>query len=282
MSIPRILACAILAATPFVSANEIVFGPVLAQPGQKIRLVSRTEGVGGSIKREQDGKVLQGGFDLIRNRELTWTFRAPAADGTRRGMARIVFMNTDTNATLDGKSEKTSEASPLNGKIVAFSKPPGGEWKFELDGSLQTLRIEGEIAELTQYLKRKWYPEHAVKIGDSWEFDPLWVKMILQKDLQNAQTIGTMQLRQIRHTAQGRSALVSMNIESSGGDFQADGTETTASIDLKGEVLVNLQTMLEEQLTLQGTLRSRKGTVGAFTTTELPIRIHVTKSFVRE
>jgi hypothetical protein len=275
--------CAALAALLFpAAADEITFGALQAQPGQKVRLLSRVEGTHGTVKREQDGTVVNGSIDFARSRELTWTFRAPAADGTRRGMARIVSMNTEATSRMAGQEDKTAEQSPLNGKIISFSKPPQGDWSFELDGSLRTLRIEKEIRDLTHYLKRDWFPDHPVRIGDSWEFDPVWIKMIVERDLQNAQTIGTMQLRQIRHSAQGRTALVSITIESTGGDFQADGSESSAAVDLKGEATIHLTTMLEEQLTLRGSIRTRTGTVGAFTTTEVPIHISVTKSFTRD
>ncbi len=197
-------------------------------------------------------------------------------------MVRIASMNTESTIRMAGKDEKTADQSPLNGRMISLSKPVTGDWSFDLDGSLQTLRIEREIGELTRYLKRKWYPEHPVKMGDTWEFDPVWIKAIIETDLHRAQTIGTMRLRQIRHSAEGRTALISITIESTGGDFQPDGTEATAHLELKGEVTVDLETMLEKQLTLSGNFVTRNGTVGQFVTTRVPIQISVTKTFTRE
>jgi hypothetical protein len=263
-------------------AENITFGSVRAQPGQKIHLVSQVDATQGTVEREIDGKVEKGQISFSRTRDLTWTFRAPAADGSRRGMVRIASMNTDTTVRMGGKDEKTSEQSPLNGRMISLSKPVSGDWSFDLDGSLQTLRIEREIGELTRYLKRQWYPEHPVKIGDTWEFDPVWIKAIIEKDLQRAQSIGTMRLRQIRHSAEGRTALIAITIESTGGDFRPDGTEATAHLDLKGEVTVDLETMLEKQLTLSGNLTTRNGTVGQFVTTRVPLQLSVAKTFTRE
>jgi hypothetical protein len=283
MSKPFLLTACILTAAALVAhADSITFGTVRAQPGQKIHLQSEVDASRGTIERERDGRVEKGEISFSRARDLTWTFRAPAADGSRRGMVRIASMNTDTTVRMAGKDEKTSEQSPLNGRMISLSKPVSGDWSFDLDGSLKTLRIEREVSELTRYLKRKWYPEHPVKIGDSWEFDPIWIKSIIEKDLQQAQTIGTMRLRQIRHSAEGRTAVISITIESTGGDFRPDGTEATAHLELKGEVAVDLQTMLEKQLTLSGNITTRTGTVGQFVTTRMPIQLTVTKKFSRE
>jgi hypothetical protein len=263
-------------------SEDITFGPVRAQPGQKIHLVSQVDATEGTIERERDGKKEKGEIRFYRSRDLTWTFRAPAADGSRRGMVKVSSMNTETKVRIQGKDETTTEESPLNGRMISMTKLPTGDWTFDLDGSLQTLRIEREMAELTRYLKRKWYPEYAVKMGDSWEFDPVWIKGIVEKDLSQAQTIGTMRLRQIRHSAEGKTAVIAISIESTGGDFRPDGTEASAHMELKGEVAVNLQTMLEEKLTLSGTIDTRSGTVGSFVTTRVPIQLTVTKTFVRE
>jgi hypothetical protein len=277
-----LLSCFWASAAVVTHADDITFGPVRAQAGQKIHLISQVDATQGTIEREMDGKVVKGDIGFSRSRDLTWTFRAPAADGSRRGMVRVTSMNTDTTVRMYGKEDKTTEQSPLNGRMISLSKPATGDWTFELDGSLQTLRIEREIGELTRYLKRKWYPEYPVKIGDSWEFDPVWIKHIIEKDLNQAQTIGTMRLRQIRHSAEGRTALISITVESTGGDFKPDGTEASAHLDLKGEVSVNLETMLEEQLTLKGTIATRVGTVGQFVTTRVPVQVSITKSFTRD
>lgn len=263
-------------------AGEITFGPVRSEVGQKVRMVSRVEGVAGTVTKTSNGKKLAGSIDFQRNREVTWIFRAPAADGARRGMARVLGMSREATVRLAGKEEKTVEQSPLNGKQIAFSKPAGGEWAFELDGSLKTLRIDRELKELTHYLRRSWYPDKPVKIGDTWEFDPVWIKSIVEKELHSAQTIATMQLRQVRHTVDGGVALLTVRIESTGGDFRSDGTETSASIDLKGELAVDLATMLDRQLNLTGTLHTRSGTLGETTVTEVPITVDVQKSFTRD
>ena len=184
-----------------LAAEGIAFGPVRAQPGERVRLTSRSESRDGVLEITRDGKTSKETMRFFRERELCWTFRDPAADGSVRGMVEITKMDTFTTTTVGGREEKTEDRSPLNGRMFAMTRSPKGEWSFELDGSIPRQRIQKEIDELTVYLKRRWYPERMVNVGDSWEFDPSWIRMILQRDLERAQLIGTMKLRQIRHTA---------------------------------------------------------------------------------
>ncbi|MCX6867967.1 MAG: hypothetical protein NTV46_17475 [Verrucomicrobia bacterium] len=258
----------------------ITFGPVRSQPGESVRLVTHSETPGGTLERSLDGKPRKGTITITRDRELTWTFRDPAADGTKRGMVRVTKLTTSSKSVIAGKEEKSTDSIPLTGKMFAMSKPPKGAWKFELDGSVPYTRVTNEIDELTVYLQRAWWPAREINLGDSWEFDPAWIKMIIEKDLAKAQTIGTMRLRQIRRGEKRQIAIIDVTVRSTGADFQADGSEASAAIELTGQITVNLDTMLDESLELKGTLTSNSSKPGESTKLKLPISLVVTKSFV--
>ena len=260
----------------------ITFGPVRGQPGESIRLVTHSETTGATIERTAAGKTSKGSISITRDRELVWTFRSPAPDNTRRGMVRVPKITTTSLIQIDGKKEKSTDNSPLTGKMFAMSKSPTGEWKFELDGSIPLTRVQNEIEELTVYLKRDWYPTREVNVGDSWEFDPAWVKMIIEKDLAKAQTIGTMKLRQIRHAETRQIAVIDITIRSTGADFHSDGSQSGASIELTGQVTVNLNTMLDESLELKGTVTSSSSKPGESSKMKLPVRLVATKSFISD
>lgn len=279
-ALPSLAAIFALALSAASARADVTFGPVLAGAGQSVRLVSHTTTVGGTIKLEKDGRASNGTILHSRDRDLTWTFRETAADGSLRGMVTVAKIATFSTATIDGKAEKSDETSPLNGKMFAMSKAVRGDWKFELDGSVPMREIDNEISELTLYLQRKWYPQRRVKLGESWEFDPAWIRMLIERDLKNAQTIGTLNLRQIRHSANGNYAIINVSVRSTGGDFRPDGTETSARIELSGEVVVNLKTMLDESLELKGTVISRTGKPGNLKTVTLPVHLEVTKTLV--
>ncbi len=278
-----------LAATSFLfatllaaTAAPITFGPVRGQAGQSVRLVTRSDSVGGTVQTTENGQKKSGTVLITRDRDLVWTFRDPAPDGTRRGMVKVNKISTTGKTDIAGKGENIADSSPLNGKMFSMSKPPTGDWKFELDGSVPLMRVEREIKELTVYLKRDWFPTHAVSAGDSWEFDPSWIRMIIERDFSNAKTIGTMRLKQLRHSADRDLAVIEVSIRSTGAGFHADGSSEDGSLELKGEVFVNLKTMLDEQLELKGTLVTKTRKSGVETTMNLPVKLVVSKSFVRD
>jgi hypothetical protein len=269
-----------LAATP--ATAQVVFGSLVTTPGQRVQMVSKTTTEGGTVELILDGRTRNGTIQYSRNRELSWTFRDPEPDGTRRGMVSVAKIETYSSATIDGISERSDDLSPLNGRLFAMSRPPGGDWKFELDGSLPQQRVKGEIAELTTYINRKWYPQRPVSVGDSWEFDPSWIRMLIERDLPQAQTVGTMSLRSTRNSAARHIAIIDVSIRSTGAGFRADGTESSAQVTLKGESVVNLRTMLEESLELKGTVVTRNRSAdGTRRTVTLPVTLTVTKTIVR-
>jgi hypothetical protein len=260
---------------------EIAFGPVRAQPGESVRLVSISECKDGTIELVHDDQTIRGSINTLRERDLSWTFRAPEPDGTWRGMVSIAKIVTNTSVTLGGKEEKAEDSSPLVGKMFAMTRSPAGEWKFELDGSVPMHRVQQEIDELTIYLKRQWYPNHTVKVGDSWEFDPAWLRMVIEKDLKNAQTIGTMRLRQVRRGPAKEIALIDVSVRSTGADFRSDGTEAKAQVELTGQVTVDLKTMLDERLELKGVVVTGTGSLKDSKKVTMPVSLTVTKSFVK-
>lgn len=276
--IPSLGALCVLALFTTPARADVVFGPVIAGPGQSVRLVSHTTTEGATIKEEYDGKVSNGKILYSRDRDLSWTFRDPAADGSVRGMVTITKIATVISETSHGKTDKTEDVSPLNGKMFAMNKGVGGDWKFELDGSVPMYRIEKEIAELTLYLKRKWYPDRKIALGESWEFDPTWIRMLIERDFKQAQVIGTMSLRQIRHLPGRDLAVIDVSVRSTGGDFSPDGTEASAQIEISGQLVVNLKTMLDESMELKGTVINRSGRPGNTKTTTLPLKLEVTKT----
>ena len=260
----------------------IIFGPVRAQPGESVRLVTRSDTQGGTIEKSISGKTRRGTIEIIRERELIWMFREPAKDGTLRGMVRVPKLTTASKIVLDGKTDNISDPSPLTGKMFSMTKAPKGDWNFELDGSVPLAQIQADIEEMQVYLKRDWYPAREVKLGDSWEFDPAWIKRIISRDLDKAQTIGTMTLRQIRNAATYQSVVIDIAIHSSGGDFRKDGSAVTATVELTGQVIVNLGTMLDESLTLKGTITTATDRVSETSKMVLPITVVATKSFIKD
>lgn len=278
--IPRALLLGALATT---AQAGITFGPIKGKAGESVRMLSHSETPGGTIRLTTASGNVNGSIQLTRDRDLTWNFRDPALDGTRRGVALISKISTSTSIQINGKEQKSVDRSLLTGKSLKVSKPPGGNWNFELDGegTLQLTQVRPELEELRTYLKRDWFPAHEVNVGDTWKFNPAWVNLIIEKDLAQTTTTGTMRLRQVTNGVFGQSAIIDVWIQSSGKKARNDGGEAAATIDLSGQLKVNLKTMLDEQFELTGKITSSTQKPGESKTVTLPVRLKVTKSFAK-
>ncbi len=257
------------------------FGPLRLKSGESVRLVAHTETNGGTIETSRQGKFSTGTMRVVRDREIVWTLREPAADGTVRVMARIPRFRSVSVINLQGQEDNRTDESRLVGKLISAQRDKQGAWKFELDGSVIGNRDKAELEELAAYQNRQWFPNREVNVGDSWEFDPAWIKLVIERDLAKAQTVGTMKLAQIRRTLFKQTAVIDVSIRSTGKEWRADGRETGAAVDLAGKMTVDLDTMLDEQLELEGTFNSvsRKGIES--TKVNLPLRLEVKKSVVK-
>ncbi len=262
----------------------ITFGPVKGKQGEIVRMVSHSEAPGGTIRMQSKGVDTTGVMLMTRDRDLTWSFQDPGLDGSRRGIARISKITTSTSIRINGQEEKSVDKSLLSGTTLKVTKPPGGNWNFELhgEGILPLSRVRNELEELRVYLKREWFPTREVNVGDTWNFNPAWVQQVIERDLTQTKTTGTMKLRQINDGIFGKTAVIDVWIQSAGKKTRADGGESSADIDLRGQLKVNLKTMLDEQLDLSGTVISTTKGKGEARTVNLPIRLKVTKSFVKE
>lgn len=262
----------------------ITFGPVKGKQGEIVRMVSHSETPGGTIRIQSKGVDTTGVMLMTRDRDLTWSFQDPGLDGSRRGIARISKITTSTSIRINGREEKSVDKSLLSGTTLKVTKPPGGNWNFELhgEGILPLSRVRNELEELRAYLKREWFPAREVNVGDTWNFNPAWVQQVIERDLTQTKTTGTMKLRQINDGIFGKTAVIDVWIQSAGKKTRADGGESSADIDLRGQLKVNLKTMLDEQLDLGGTVISTTKGKGEARTVNLPIRLKVTKSFVKE
>ncbi|MFK7852240.1 MAG: hypothetical protein AB8D78_14785 [Akkermansiaceae bacterium] len=267
-----------LVSTPALSSTPVTFGPIKRQPGESLRLVAHSQAKDGTIVRWINNESSTGKIDLSRHRELHWTFRQPTADGSQKGLVKIVGLRSSRTVNFGGEAEKYNEVSPLTGKMFTLTKAPAADWDFDLNDTVTSTATNQDLQELKTYLKRKWYPDHPVKTGDSWEYDPKWIKMVVQRDLTNALTIGTMTLQEVRKSATRTTATIGISIQSSGEQLKSDNTLAEASVDLKGKMLVNLDTMLDESLELEGTVVVGNKEIRDSTKVTLPVRLIVTKT----
>jgi len=259
----------------------VTFGPPKLESGQSVRLVVRSEVAKGSVESSSPTGSSGGAIKILRERDLFFTLQDPAADGSTRVMMRVPKFESTTTINLGGVPDTTTERSPLVGMQLAAVRGADGGWTFTGDGNPITNQAKAELEELTAYQSRNWFPDRELNIGDSWEFDPAWLRLVIQRDLKGAQMLGTMKLRQIRRSRLAQFAVVDIDIRSSGANLDSSGRATGATVALTGEARINLKTMLDEKVELSGTIDMQSHDGGKRTTFHLPIRMSATKTIER-
>ena len=75
--------------------------------------------------------------------------------------------------------------------------------------------------------------------------------------------------------------VLGVSIRSTGEGLRNDGKLAEGTVDLKGELVVNLDTMLDESLELEGTVTSNSQMVGDSKKVVLPVRMVATKTLFK-
>jgi hypothetical protein len=259
------------------AAAGVTFGPIKLQPGQRVRMIARSLADNGRVEtRGPDGNT-SARMTVERAREIVWTIQERAANGTPRVMIRLPQFVTISTLVVNNRPDVRTEISPLTDKLLAATRNQEGKWEFVSDGRVLGKRDQELVEELAAYQDRAWFPEREVQVGDSWEFDPKWIKLVVQRDLRDALAVGTMTLREVRLTRAAQTAAVELVIRSSGTKLTSSYRETAAIVDLRGRAVVNLQTMLDESLELEGMIHSESSDGSRRTIVDLPVRLSVTK-----
>jgi hypothetical protein len=271
---------AVALATVVVAHGGVKLGKVKLKAGQRVRLTVRSEAENGRLEtRGPDGNSAAV-MKVLRERDIVWTMMNRAADGSPRVMVRIPKFVTISTLIVNGVPDVRTVASPLTGKLVEATRKPDGTWTFLSDGSPIGEMAKEETSELAAYQSSQWFPDRMVEVGESWEFEPKWIKLVLQRDLRDALVVGTMTLREVRRTMASQTAVVNMIIRSSGSKTDKEFRETTATVDLKGQAVIDLKTMLYESLELVGTFRSQVSDGAKRTIVTLPLTMAARQQLV--
>lgn len=273
---PCLAAAAVLALSAAAPAG-VQFGPPILQPGERIRLIARTVSNQGTLEtRSPDGNT-RAAMEYLREREVLWTLQERAPDGSQSVMVRLPRFATVSTLTVNDRPDVRTEISPLTDKLLSATRDKAGKWVFTTDGRVLGPRDREVVEELSAYQDRAWFPEREVQVGESWEFDPKWIKLLIQRDLRDALAVGTMTLREVRRTRSAQTAMVDILIRSSGTQTTASYRETNATVQLRGRAVINLLTMLDESLELEGTIHSETSDGSRRTILDMPVRLSAVK-----
>lgn len=204
-------------------------------PSLALKIVTSTVAKGGQAKTTGTAGQTTQLIDITRERLIQRTMQPDAIGGEVSYRILRDAISTSVNGT---PSAKTGD---LEGKTAKARKNGAGNWTFSLPAGTAYGEAAGDLEMLGGFENRKWLPGRKVAIGESWNFNPTFIRRALQRDVPNPQVIGIMKLRKIDKAPDGtKQAIIDCFIRGGGEKTQADGSVADAETGLAGTLTVNL------------------------------------------
>lgn len=260
---------------PAAAAPLLTLRPYAQPSGQTLRIQTTTTSKGGRIIVEGHGEKAEGTTRLHRTRTLE---RRTAEDGTTVHYT-IIKDSSESSNELNLPTRPGSQTSALTGKTAAGFRDSTGHWHLYLPGKTPTSVQATELAELGSLENRRWFADRPVKIGESWEIDPSFLRRLLLRDPGTASLEATVTLTTVRNIAGTDTAVLTLKIQSVATQRDTPNAPSeTATLNATGTLLVSLDTMLDRSLIIEGSLLSTSRANGTLTTLVLPFRSQTIRS----
>jgi hypothetical protein len=238
------------------TANMSLFAAesvLLKEPDPRIalKIESSTVAKGGRAETTgATGRTTQS-IDITRERLIQRTMQPDAIGGE---VSYRILRDAITTAVNGSQAAKTGG---LEGKTAKARKNGAGNWAFSLPDGSAYGEAADDLEMLGAFENRKWLPGRKVAIGESWNFNPTFIRRALQRDVPNPQIIGIMTLRKIDKAPDGtKQAIIDCYIRGGGDKTMTDGAVADAEAGLGGTLSVNLDQPGRMRFYLSGTLNT--------------------------
>lgn len=239
-------------------------------PNLALKIESSTVAKGGRAETSGAAGQTSQAIDITRTRLIQRTMRPDAIGGE---VAYRILRDEVTTAVNGKPSVKTGE---LEGKTAVARRNGAGNYTFSLPDSVAYGDAASDLEMLGAFENRKWLPGRKVAIGESWNFNPSFIRRALQKDVPNPEVIGIMKLRSIEKAVGGtRQAVIDCYIRGGGTKTLADGAVADAETGLAGNLTVNLDQPGRMRFYLSGKLDTGTSKSGESARALLPLNMTV-------
>jgi hypothetical protein len=280
--LPALLALA--TALPAFGAEPLVaLRPHHPAPGESVLVRTSTSSHDGTITVREGTKQRSGTIEISRNRTIE---RSITGTGKKEKLTlRILDDEVTTTTRLAGSPAKTErKTGPLAGLTATGMRDATKRWRIFLDNGTADTGKSAAISALEAYENRRWFPPRPVNAGATWPIDPAFIRHIVSRDLGKSPIDATMTLREIRKNPDGTpaTAVIDCKIHTKGRRPENAGAPATgAVVALAGTLEIDLATMLDTSLVLEGTLATYASDNETTTTINVPLRMQVSKSIRR-
>lgn len=200
-----------------------------------LRIDTTTISRGGVVKSSAPGVATQKAVGVTRHRLIQRRFLEDALGG--KVFYKILLDEVATN--LGGTVERVT--APLSGKTAVGMKNAAGNRTFVLEDGVAMGEAVQDLKAIGTLENRRWLPGRKVKVGETWEFVPAFIRGTLRRDLPTAVVVGMMTLRSVETTSAGiRQAVIDCSIRGGGEEARPGQKVIAAEVLLSGNLVVNL------------------------------------------
>ena len=271
------------ACSPAPPSGPVEFALPKLAVGDAVRTTVTSAFKGGTFQASSTEANTSGSISIERDRSVVKTIvEADDAGPTR---CSIAIPSDDVKMTLissEGNRIDTMKGPLVNCPIEATRN--GDRWSLSLVDQVPDADQADALLGVESFENRTWFPDRPVSPGDSWEYDPAYFRVLIERDIGAASTTGRMTLRSLENGADGSPQahldldITSTGLENAGGS--AGDLEKNAGIEASGSLVVNLDTMLDREMIIEGILRSGVSDDSSSASIELPFRIEVRREIL--
>ena len=283
MAIKRTTLFALFLAQTASAESTYEFHPYVQKAGEVVRMTHTLSSERGrlTVTRGQTGQ--RGTIVRMHSRQLEHRIR-PGAGSPGVRIKTVNDIQTVTNSLAHG-GKPQSQLGPLVGRTASGKKDSAGKWNLLLEGAPPTEDQAAELAQLEAYENRGWFPERPVKVGESWDYEPVFIRHLMLRELGTVEIKATMTLEEIRSIDGEATAILRCELQTIGAKEEteraSDASGATAALNATGTLQITLSSMLDSKLTLTGTLSSTSRSGDTTSAMSLPMTVEITKSVVQ-
>lgn len=223
--------------------------------GETIRIDTTTTMTDGTMEVTASTFAFNGKADSTTRRVMDLTILEMQRDQVTALRVHFIADTQSQTVEMMGQTSQSTTDGPLHGKTVVGTLSDG-QWSFQLEGSQPTAEQSQYLQDLAknfQFHDRAAlaYPDHPVKIGQSWEVDAAELHTGFDR-LQRPRGKLIYTLEKIEEVDGEQLAHISVEM-----DFSADlPGEDGASIRMigTGPLVRSLKTYVDKSATLTGTM----------------------------
>ncbi len=205
----------------------------------------------------------------------------PVFEAGRKVATRYNVADDFRSATIqggDGSEWVVSDTSPLRGYTIE-AKHGDASWRYSLIGERPSEAQEAALKRVIYHTKSD-YPNVPMRIGSTWTHSPLFVNAFLRREVQNVTGEATFTFKDLREIEGEKSAVIGIELTSIGNEVLEDGSVSEATLTLKGETVLSLETFLETSITLEGEMTGSIAFQGNMHRYTSPVKVVAYEAYV--